>query len=91
MRRYAGGLGLVEMMLAEGRLLDFVLEMERAMDEERLWQLYLERVYDRSYEEFQNQYAQPQGFAPEQLETTIMESQNILKHMGERRKSDGAV
>ena len=49
-RRYASPFSLLEEMTAQGRLYEFVLEINEIVDEERLWDIWLHRVFDKTYD-----------------------------------------
>lgn len=81
-KRYASPFLLLEEVVRQGRLSDFVNELNQAIDEEQLWQIWLYKVnalYDnRPFKEWKE--AVTAGISEEQpdLKTTITNSIEIL-------------
>lgn len=64
-------------MLACGRLCEFVTQFIDLENDRRLWELYLHKVYDKSYADFR---ASVMPVQPEEdLETTVNTSKSILE------------
>ena len=66
-------------MLETGRFLDFVNKFIDIQNEEKIYELWLHKVYDKSYADFKAQIMESSKPAkPVDLETTIRESESIL-------------
>lgn len=64
-------------MIASGRLYEFVTEFINLENDRILWELYLHKVFDKSFEEFKSSFAVTQ--AKEDIETTVKDSKSILE------------
>ena len=64
-------------MIASGRLYEFVTEFIN-LENDRLWcELYMHKVFDKSFEEFKSSFAVTQP--KEDIETTVKDSKSILE------------
>lgn len=64
-------------MIASGRLYEFVTEFINLENDRLLWELYLHKVFDKSFEEFKSSFViEP---PKEDIETTVKNSQSILE------------
>lgn len=86
-QRYSDPMMLLDQMLQTGRLYEFIGEFIDIRNEETKekvqWELYLHRVFDKSYAEFLNEVeepAQPEEADMKQVETTVKNSMNILEN-----------
>ena len=78
-KRYASPFLLIDGMLETGRFLDFVDKFIDTQNEERMYELWLHKVYDKSYADFKAQIVSSNTpAAPVDLETTLRESESIL-------------
>lgn len=91
-QRYASPFSFMEGMIQTGRFEEFVTEFVDVINKERqeqfeeqkeqtMWELYLHRVFDKSYGEFKQQAKVEQdnkNMSESQIETTINMSRNIL-------------
>ena len=82
-RRYADPSPLMDGMLRAGQLCDFVEELvKRDNDEQRekvLWEIWLHRVFDKSYPDFVDSLdGEPEQATPEQVRQIVAQSQSIL-------------
>lgn len=87
-KRYASPFLLLDEMLACQRFLEFVTEFLKLhnedMEAETLWDLWLHRVYDKSFDEFKMEIGYSSSNETQEtidaavLETTVKESNNIL-------------
>jgi len=68
-KRYGKPLELLQQMVEIGQLADFINELVQIRNEElqekTMWEYYLHRVYDMSFEEFMKQTKEPE--APETM------------------------
>lgn len=79
-KRYASPFLLLDGMLGTGRFTEFILKFIDTQNEETIYDLWLHKVHDKTYQEFKDQIMQAATPAtPVNLETTIRESENILK------------
>lgn len=83
-KRYASPFILIEETIRTGRFNDFIDELRNIISDEEedrtMWEYYLHRVFDKSYEAFVREVKRPRQ--PEKtvdFETTIKESYSILK------------
>lgn len=66
-------------MIMQGRLCDFVCEVNTIKNEEELWNIWLHRVYDKSFDDWKNSLqanVQNENF---DVEETVGASFDILK------------
>lgn len=57
------------------------MEFFNIRNEEMAWDVWLHKVYDKSFEDFKNSMdgmQENKGFTKEQVETTVKDSMNIL-------------
>ena len=79
-RRYASPFLLLDGMLETGRFSDYVLKFIDIQNDEKIYNLWLHKCYDKSYAEFKDQVTESAKPAdPVDLEATIRESEDILK------------
>ena len=64
-------------MIASGRLYEFVTEFINLENDRLLWELYLHKVFDKSFEEFKSSF--PVTQPKEDIETTVKDSKSILE------------
>ena len=81
-KRYASPYLLLDSMMAAGRLAEFVYELvgivNRENEEKSMWELYLHKVFDKSYYEFVEETKQASRQEPVDFETAIRQSYEIL-------------
>ena len=65
-------------MIDQKRLSEFVLEFVDLENEKTLWELYLHKVFDKSFNEFKNSIPKASVRPKENVETTVKNSFNIL-------------
>lgn len=68
----------MDCMIDQGRLFEFVLEFMDFENEKTLWELYLHKVFDKSFNEFKNSIPKSNVQPKENLETTVKNSFEIL-------------
>ena len=80
-KRYASPLVLLDQMIMTGQLYDFVMKMIHEVDHDQLWEYYLNRVYDKSFDDWVaslEQSARPTKMTEREIGTTITNSMNML-------------
>lgn len=79
-KRYASPFLLLDSYIEQCRLFDFVIEFFNIRNEEMTWEVWLHKVYDKSFDEFKNSIdtMEYNEFSKEQIETTVKDSHNIL-------------
>lgn len=77
--RYASPFVLLDEMAKHGRLCEFVREINEIKNEENLWELWLYRVWDKSFEEWKESLT-TKTVQAEQFDavTTVKETFDIL-------------
>lgn len=79
--RYASPFILLDGMLETGRFCDFIQKFIDIQNDEKIYRLWLHKVYEKPYAEFKDQVIQAaKPVNPVNLETTIRESENILSN-----------
>lgn len=79
--KYASPFSLIDVMIEQGRFLDFILEFFESKLENELWEIWLHKVYDKSFEDFKEDAIhkiESPKVAKRQVEATVKESLNIL-------------
>lgn len=99
--RYASPFFIMDGFVGSGRFLEFVLEILDIYNEEQegkqMWELYLHRVYDKTFNEFveevRNNAAVNDKPSDEQIETTLTDCRDILNNFIPESKgvNDGAI
>lgn len=81
-RRYASPFLLLDEVIKNNRLSEFVTEVMESENERRTWELYLHRVFDKSYSDFKESLGTVEGTVPPEanLEATVKSSENILNN-----------
>lgn len=77
--QYASPFVLIDNYIQSNRFFDFVTSFVEKENERQLWDLYLHREYNVSFEEFKNLAMQKQA-SDEQVGTTITDSYQILQN-----------
>ena len=77
--KYADPFSLIDTVILAGRFLDFVLEFLDSQNEKMLWEFYLHKVFDKSFEQFKNSVTPKAPVSHEQIETTVKNSMDILQ------------
>lgn len=75
--RYGNPFLLIDTLIISGRFTDFVLEFLEIQNEKMMWEFYLHKVYDKSFDEFKESI---KPVPKEQLETTVQNSRSILNN-----------
>jgi hypothetical protein len=82
-RRYASPFFLLEESIRTGRMVEFIVfmidEINHDTEEDTLWQIYLHKVFDKTYQEFVNEAKRKSvPDEPVDFETAIKETVGIL-------------
>jgi hypothetical protein len=78
--KYASPFIFIDQMILNGTLCEMIDEIWKIEDDKKLWDFYLHKVHDKSFDEFVNSIRgnHESKSEPEQLETTVKESYSIL-------------
>ena len=78
--RYASPQILIDQLILNGDFFDWVIEFINGENDRQAWEVWLHKIFDKSFEEFRNSIRQNQAgqIDDEQLETTISNSKSIL-------------
>lgn len=78
--KYASPFVLIDELLSNGDFFDWVIEFINAENDRQIWEMWLHKIFDKSFEEFRNSIieTQPDEMDKEQLETTFNHSKSIL-------------
>ena len=80
-KRYACPFSLLDGYIQTGRMCEFIQAFLEQKQEDDRWELYLHKVWDKSYTEFCESLQTSQGLqdmSEDDIETTIKQSMNIL-------------
>lgn len=99
-KRYASPFELLEAYISTGRFAEFVLGFIRMNNEEMElkfeWDFYLHRVFDKSFDEYRNEYRevnrineQNSAMSAATVESIVADAQNILKHFNPEKEGGG--
>lgn len=80
--KYASPFLLLDQMIRMQRLAEFIVEFMSMDDEQRTWDFYLHKVFDKSFDDFKQSLTSSANIIPSelQLETTIKDSKDILNN-----------
>lgn len=84
-KKYASPFLLLDGYIQTGRFSEFVVKFMDIVEEDQMWEVYLHKVFDKTWEQFRSdvhseiERIQTQKPSNEQIEATIEDSQNILK------------
>ena len=78
--KYASPQILIDQLISNGDFFDWVVEFINAENDKQAWEVWLHKVFDKSFEDFRNSLLQTRSnqMDDEQLETTISNSKSIL-------------
>ena len=80
-KRYASPFLLFDGIIQACEFRDFVVELLTLHSEDRLFEIWLHKVRDKSFDDFRNsmfEAAKARNVPKEQLATTVLNSKNIL-------------
>lgn len=71
---------LIDQLLLNGDFFDWVVEFVKQENERQIWEMWLHKIFDKSFADFRNSVmrTQPDQMDNEQLETTVKNSKSIL-------------
>lgn len=76
--RYASPFLLLDQVVGNDELSEFVSMLWDVTDEEREWQYFLAKVFDKSFEDFKQAIKPQPPISRRELETTIKESRDMM-------------
>lgn len=79
-KRYADPFLFIDNLIMSERFSEFVFEFLDIQNEENMWEFFLHKVYDKSYDEFKRSIENVKPVPKEQLETTVKDSRSILNN-----------
>lgn len=78
-QRYgSAGPFLLDGYIETGRFFEFVNELYELDNDTKAWEMYLHKVFDKSFTEFKESLRPVEPMSKAKLEATINESKNIL-------------
>ena len=78
--RYASPFVLLDGLILTNSLKNFVDDFFDFVNEDREWEFFLHKVYDKSWSEFSNEMKQSENQKPVDLGATIVKSKNMLNN-----------
>lgn len=77
--KYASPQILLDGLISNGDFHEWVIEFVNAENERQIWDVWIHKVFDKSFAEFKNSIVENHREIPEeQIETTIRNSHSIL-------------
>ena len=79
--KYASPFSLLDGYISTGRFLEFVINFVDTINEDQLWEVWLHKCIDKSFNEFKMSIMLPSNqfdTSSEALETTLKESKSII-------------
>lgn len=81
--RYANPFLLLDNLIATGRFFEFVMEFIDIHNEEKIYDVWIHKIFDKSFEAFKNEIEENNEIANvdnQNVETTIKESMDMLNN-----------
>lgn len=79
-KRYGGSpFFIIDRYLEQNRLSEFIYEVWSIYNEEEIYEIWLHKVDDKSYQDFRDSLIPPKPVNKEEVAKTIEDSTNILK------------
>lgn len=79
-KRYASPFSFIDSLIFSGRFSEGVSEIYGFLNEDKEWEFFLHKVFDKSFEEFKSTVAaEPQKMTSNDFETTISNSKSMLQ------------
>ena len=78
--RYASPFVLLDGLILTNSLNNYVDDFFDFINEDREWEFFLHKVYDKSWSEFSNDMKQSENQKPIDLGATIVKSKNMLNN-----------
>lgn len=88
-KRYANPFLLLDNLIATGRFVEFILEFIDIQNEEKIYDVWLHKVFDKTFEAFKNAVFENNEIAEvdnQNVETTINKSFEILNNFNPNEK-----
>lgn len=82
-KRYANPFLLLDNLISSSRFVEFIDEIIKLHNEEQIYDVWVRRVFDKTFEEFKQQVQEANEVSEtdhQDVETTIQESINILNN-----------
>lgn len=76
-KRYASPFVLLDEMIRQGRFFDFVCEINKIRTEERMWEVWLHKVFDKPFNEWRDSIMHTNQV---NLEATVKNSYEMLNN-----------
>ena len=80
---------LLDGYIETGRFYEFVSEIYEMDNETKAWEIYLHKVFDKSFSEFKESLTPVEPMSKQKLEATINESKTILDALVLDSKGEG--
>ena len=78
--RYASPFVLLDGLILTNSLNNFISDFFDFINEDREWEFFLHKVYDKSWSEFSNEMKQSENQKQVDLGATIVKSKNMLNN-----------
>ena len=78
--RYASPFILLDGLILTNSLKNFVDDFFDFINEDREWEFFLHKIYDKSWSEFSNDMKQSENQKPIDLGATLVKSKNMLSN-----------
>lgn len=79
-KRYASPFSFIDSLILSGRFSEGVSEIFSFLNEDKEWEFFLHKVFDKSFEEFKNTtFVQPQEMTADDFEATVNNSKSMLQ------------
>lgn len=79
-QRYASPFSFIDGMIQTGRFEEFVFEFIKLDNEQKEWEFYLHKIFDKSFAEFKSSVEVHSEPSNENLETIVQNSNSMLKN-----------
>lgn len=90
-QRYANPLQLLDQCLQCGAFFDFVIKLDEIRADEQLWEFYLHKIDDKSFDDFKASLISPDQEVGDQ-QTIVSDSADMLGNfIPEEVVTDGAI
>lgn len=76
--RYASPFLLLDQVISAGSFSEFVTMIWNVTEDEKQWQYFLAKVFDKSFADFKESIKPQQPISKKELETTVKESMELM-------------
>ena len=83
-KRYSDPFSLIDEVIRNHDFVSWIAEFVDAENEEQVWDVWIHRILDKSFEEFKKDVLRPKSTIP--LETTIQDSMSILNNFSPKER-----